>query len=39
MVKNNINAIVDPENIQELYLISHDGKSRLYFRRRLVDQQ
>lgn len=31
-----INAIEDANNIQELYLISHDGKNRLYFRRKLV---
>lgn len=37
-VKNDINAIVDANNIQELYLISHDGKSRLFFRRKLVNQ-
>jgi len=33
-----VNAIVDGDNIQELYLISHDWKNRLYFRRSLVDQ-
>ena len=31
-------AIVDANNIQELYLISHDWKKRLFFRRRLVAQ-
>jgi hypothetical protein len=35
---NDIRAIRDDKNIQELYLISHDGKKRLYFRRRLVNQ-
>lgn len=29
-------AIADPNNIQELYLISHDWKNRLFFRRKLV---
>ena len=32
----NIDAIRSPDNIQELYLISHDGKRRLYFRRKNV---
>ena len=31
-----IKAIPDPDNIQELYLISQDWKNRLYFRRKLV---
>jgi hypothetical protein len=35
---NDIRAVRDDKNIQELYLISHDGKKRLYFRRRLVNQ-
>ena len=35
---NDIRAIRDDKNIQEIYLISHDGKKRLYFRRRLVTQ-
>lgn len=30
-----IDAIEDSDNIQELYLISHDWKKRLYFRRKL----
>lgn len=34
----NIQAIRDSNNIQELYLLSHDGKNRLYFRRKLVAQ-
>ena len=34
-----INAIIDANNIQELYLISHDWKKRLFFRRRLVAQE
>ncbi len=35
-VKSGINAIADADDIQELYFISHDGKNRLYFRRKLV---
>lgn len=31
----NVNAIEDENSIQELYLISHDWKSRLFFRRKL----
>ena len=31
-----VNAIRDSNNIQELYLISHDGKNRLFLRRKLV---
>lgn len=31
-----IPAIVDADNIQELYLISNDGKSRIFFRRKFV---
>ena len=38
-VINDINAIANSDNIQELYFISHDGKSRLYFRRKLVKTQ
>ncbi len=35
---NNITgAIADPNNIQELYLISHDWKNRLFFRRKLIN--
>jgi len=34
-VNSAINAIVDDNNIQELYLISHDGKNRLFLRRKL----
>jgi hypothetical protein len=30
---------MDNENIQELYMISNDGKSRLFFRRNLVDSE
>lgn len=37
-VGGDITAIVDPNNIQELYLISHDWKSRLFLRRKLVNQ-
>ena len=33
---NDINAVMDEDNVQELYLISHDGKSRLFFRRKLI---
>jgi hypothetical protein len=36
LVNANIKAIRDADNIQELYLISHDWKSRLYFRRKKV---
>lgn len=36
---SNIRAIADAENIQELYLISNDWKSRLYFRRKLIQEQ
>lgn len=37
ILNNNISgAIADPNNIQELYLISHDWKNRLFFRRKLV---
>ena len=32
---NNIMAIQDANNVQELYLISNDGKTRLFFRRKL----
>lgn len=32
---NDIKAIRDKDNVQELYLISHDWKSRLFFRRKL----
>ena len=35
---NGVNAIEDPNHIQEIYLISHDGKRRLYFRRNLYAQ-
>ena len=31
-------AIADSENIPELYLISNDKRSRVYFRRKLVEQ-
>lgn len=34
---NNIDAIKNADNIQELYLISHDWKKRLFFRRKLID--
>ena len=36
LLNDDIKAIKDPNNIQELYLISQDWKNRLYFRRRLV---
>lgn len=37
ILNNNISgAIADSKNIQELYLISHDWKNRLFFRRKLV---
>ena len=32
-------AIQDPQHIQELYLISLDGKERLFFRRKLIKQE
>lgn len=35
-VHDMINAIMDYDNVQELYFISHDGKNRLYFRRALA---
>lgn len=34
---NDISAIQDWNNIQELYFISHDGKNRLFFRRKLTN--
>ena len=37
LLNENIQAIQDPDNIQELYLISQDWKNRLFFRRKLVD--
>ena len=33
---SSVNAIADANNIQEIYLISHNWKNRLYFRRKLV---
>ena len=36
LLNDGVNAIEDPNNIQELYLISRDWKSRLFFRRKLV---
>ena len=36
-LKEPLNAIVDSNNIKELYLISHDWKKRLYFRRKLIN--
>ena len=38
-LNSNINAVVDSDNIKELYLISHDWKKRLFFRRKLVNQE
>ena len=35
LITEDVDAIKDSENIQELYLISHDWKKRLYFRRKL----
>lgn len=32
-------AIKDPTKVQELYLISQDGKNRLFFRRKLIKQE
>ena len=37
-VNENVKAIEDSDNIQELYLISHDWKRRLFFRRKLTNQ-
>ena len=37
LLNNNVKAIEDADNIQELYLISADWKNRLYFRRKLFD--
>ncbi len=37
LLNNNVNAIADANDIQELYLISHDWKRRLYFRRKNVE--
>lgn len=39
LLNKNVNAIVDSDNIQELYLISQDWKNRLYFRRKLVNTE
>jgi len=36
LLNEDVNAIEDSNNIQELYLISKDWKSRLFFRRKLV---
>ena len=36
LLNESVDAIEKANNIQELYLISHDGKNRLYFRRKLV---
>ena len=36
LLNSEVNAIKDPDNIQELYLISKDWKNRLFFRRKLV---
>lgn len=36
LLNNNVQAIKDWDNIQELYLISQDWKNRLYFRRVLA---
>lgn len=37
LLNENVRAIQDPDNIQELYFISQDWKNRLFFRRKLVD--
>ena len=39
ILNENVVAIEDADHIQEIYLISHDGKNRLYFRRKLVNQE
>lgn len=36
LLNDNVRAIMDSDNIQELYLISQDWKNRLYFRRKLI---
>ncbi len=38
-MNSDVRAIEDANHIQEIYLISHDGKDRLYFRRKLVHQK
>lgn len=38
ILNENVVAIEDADHIQEIYLISHDGEDRLYFRRKLVNQ-
>lgn len=37
--RDDVKAIEDSDHIQEIYLISHDGKDRLYFRRKLIHQE
>jgi len=37
-INESINWIADGNNIQELYLISHDWKRRLYFRRKFIQE-
>ena len=37
LLNNTVRAIMDSDNIQELYLISQDWKNRLYFRRKLAN--
>ena len=39
LLNEDIKAIQDSDNIQELYLISQDGKNRLYFRRKLINSE
>lgn len=39
LLNDQIKAIQDSDNIQELYLISQDWKNRLYFRRKLVSSE
>ena len=39
LLNEDVKAIQDADNIQELYLISQDGKNRLFFRRKLVDSE
>lgn len=39
LLNNTVRAIMDSDNIQELYLISQDWKNRLYFRRKLIGRE
>ena len=39
ILNDNVNAIEDSDHVQEIYLISHDGKNRLYFRRKIANKR